>query len=444
MVMLDISGWGNWPSVKARVREVASVEETIAVNQQLDNYVARGAGRSYGDSAIARDVLSSEKLSKSLNFDEQTGVYVCQAGRLLFDVLNEIVPRGYFLPVTPGTKFVSVGGAIAADVHGKNHHIHGCFSNYLNWFTILLADGTILKCSKSENKDLFWATCGGMGLTGVILEASFNLLPIQSSKIVNRTVKCANLNEAISCLNENQNSTYSVAWVDAVSTGNQFGRALVHLGEHALSDKEPTSSLAQYQFNRPKFGVPFNLPNWFLNPLLGKVFNAAYYGKVKAKESTAIVDLDNYFYPLDRLNNWNRLYGKYGFVQYQVVIPTQNAEEGIQRILEMVSESKDKPFLVVLKVFGEENAGWLSFPKSGLQLAMDFKRTDSSLVLFDELDELVESFGGRFYLAKDARATRSFFESGYSRLEAFKTLLASIRGNGKFRSLQSDRLGITE
>ncbi|MDB4655246.1 FAD-binding oxidoreductase [Flavobacteriales bacterium] len=440
----NISGWGNFPKIKAEVKEPESVEQLKPLRESLDNLIPRGAGRSYGDSSLnASSILSSSKLNQTLSFDAEAGVFTCQSGKMLNNILDEIVPKGFFLPVTPGTKFITIGGAIAADIHGKNHHVDGCFSQHVSWLKLLMADGSEKTCSREENTDLFWSTCGGMGLTGFILEASFRLKKIETAKIVNRTIKCQNLDEVISNLLKHEIYTYSVAWIDCGTSGKNLGRSLLYLGEHASQAQITKGDLYSYKTPRPLIGLPFNLPNWTLNKWTVKAFNALYYGKVQSKDSTAIVGFEPYFYPLDVANNWNRLYGSNGFAQYQFVIPMEVANEGMHRIMEEIVKSGESSFLAVLKLFGEQNEGWLSFPKRGLQLALDFPINKKSLMLMNRLDDMVMEMSGRSYLAKDSRMKKAFFESSYPKLNQFKKLLSEIDPKGKFRSLQSDRLGIT-
>ena len=288
MSKTNISGWGNFPKIKAEVHQPSSVEKAESVNQTISTGIARGAGRSYGDSSLSETIIDSSQLNETLSFDAESGVFTCQSGKMLNVILDEVVPKGYFLPVTPGTKFITVGGAVAADIHGKNHHVDGCFSQHVKWLKILLADGSIKTCSRDENTDLFWATCGGMGLTGFILEASFQLKKIETSKIVNRTLKCENLQEVISNLLKHENYTYSVAWIDCGKAGKNLGRSLLYLGEHASQKQVPEDDLSKYKTPNPVVGLPFNLPNWTLNKWTVKAFNALYYGKVRAKDSTAI------------------------------------------------------------------------------------------------------------------------------------------------------------
>ena len=439
----NISGWGNFPKTKAEVLCPKTGLELDEHRETTAGQIARGAGRSYGDSSLSATIIESSKLATTLEFDVETGAFTCQSGKMLSTILDEIVPKGFFLPVTPGTKFVTVGGAIAADIHGKNHHVDGCFSQHVLSFKLLLANGTILNCSQTENEALFWATCGGMGLTGFILEASFQLKKIETSKIINRTIKCENLDEVIANLLKHEDYTYSVAWIDCGTSGKSLGRSLLYLGEHATKEQAPNDELSKYETPNPIIGLPFNLPNWTLNKWSVKAFNALYYWKVRKKDSTAIVGFEPYFYPLDVANNWNRLYGSNGFAQYQFVIPMEGAREGMHQIMQEIVKSGQSSFLAVLKLFGEQNEGWLSFPKRGLQLALDFPINDKSLDLMNRLDDMVMAMDGRSYLAKDSRMKKVFFEASYPKLEQFKKLKTEIDPNCKFRSLQSDRLGIT-
>lgn len=443
MKRAETAGWGNFPKILATVLSPKSQDDLTTDQKAVKSYIPRGAGRSYGDSSLSEQIINSNKLNNTIDLDSTKGIFTCGSGKMLNEILDEIVPKGFFLPVTPGTKFISVGGAIAADIHGKNHHVDGCFSKHVLWLKLLLADGQIKRCSPTENTALFLATCGGMGLTGFILEASFQLKKIETCKILNRTIKCANLDEVIEKLIENEHYTYSVAWIDCAISGDSMGRSLLYLGEHATKKDAPNDDLSTYTTPRPLVGLPFNLPNWTLNRWTVKLFNALYYGNVRKKDSTAVVGFEPYFYPLDVADNWNRLYGCNGFAQYQFVIPMEGAREGMKRIMLEIVRSGESSFLAVLKLFGEENQGWLSFPKRGLQLALDFPVNQRSLALMDRLDDMVMEMNGRSYLAKDSRMKRTFFEASYPRLNEFKTLKAEIDPNGKFRSLQSDRLGIT-
>lgn len=443
MSTTEIAGWGNYPKTNAEVHEFSSEDELIAYQPKVSSAIPRGAGRSYGDVSLGNSLLSSSQLNRTLEFDAKAGIFRCEGGKLLSDILDEIVPQGYFLPVTPGTKFVSIGGAIAADIHGKNHHVEGCFSNHVESFRLLKANGEIVICSRTENPNLFWATVGGMGLTGFILEATFRLKRIETTKIAKRTIKCPNLKTLVDALIQHENYTYSVAWIDCDTSGKNMGKSILNLGEHASSTQVESSRLSGFKTPKPLVSIPFNLPNWSLNQLTVKTFNALYYGKEFKSDYESLTDFEPFFYPLDAIGKWNRLYGSNGFVQYQFVIPMEHADKGLHDIMKVITESGESSFLAVLKLFGEQNEGWLSFPKRGVTLALDFRANERTFRILDKLDKMVEEMGGRLYLAKDARMKAEFFANGYPKLDQFKRLLKEIDPEGKFRSLQSDRLGIT-
>lgn len=443
MSKTEIAGWGNYPKANAKIYEFSSEEGLIDCQAKLSPSIARGAGRSYGDASLSSSLLSSSQLHRTLAFDLESGIFRCEGGKLLSDILDEIVPQGYFLPVTPGTKFVSIGGAIAADIHGKNHHVEGCFSNHVESFRLLKANGEIATCSRTENPNLFWATVGGMGLTGFILDASFRLKKIETTKIAKRTIKCPNLKSLIEALIQYENYTYSVAWIDCDTSGKNMGRSILNLGEHATAEQFANSDSSQFKTPKPLISIPFNLPNWTLNQFTVKTFNALYYGKEFKSDYESLSDFEPFFYPLDAIGKWNRLYGSNGFVQYQFVIPMQHADKGLHDIMKVITESGESSFLAVLKLFGEQNEGWLSFPKRGVTLALDFRANERTFKLLDRLDKMVDGMDGRLYLAKDARMKADFFATGYPKLDQFKRLLKEIDPEGKFRSLQSDRLGIT-
>lgn len=440
MPKTSISGWGNYPKIEVELKEPISSKEVSAIQSTIANVIPRGAGRSYGDASLAHQTVSFMRMNETILFDSKNGVITCQAGKMLSEILDEIVPVGFFLPVTPGTKYVTVGGAIAADIHGKNHHVDGCFSNHVTSFELMLANGEIKTCSRKENAQLFWATVGGMGLTGFILEATFKLKPIVSSKINKRTIKCENLEVLVNSLKEHEDYTYSVAWIDCDTSGKSMGRGILNLGEHAT---ESETEMSSFKTPKPLIGIPFNLPNWTLNQLTVKAFNTLFYAKELKNDYESIVDFEPFFYPLDAIGNWNRLYGNNGFVQYQFVIPMEEANTGLHDIMKVITDSGESSFLAVLKLFGEQNEGWLSFPKRGVTLALDFRANNRTFKLLDRLDKMVEEMGGRLYLAKDARMQADFFSKGYPKLKEFKQLLGEVDPQGKFRSLQSDRLGIT-
>ena len=400
-----------------------------------NSVIARGLGRSYGDSALARDVLQMQPLDTLLSFDDTTGQLRCAAGVSLDTVLRIFVPRGWMLPVVPGTRFVTVGGAIASDVHGKNHHGAGTFGDHVIALSLLQASGDVVECSSARNPDLFNATCGGMGLTGIVLDATLALQRIPGSAILQQTLRFANLEEVFAGFEAHGGATYSVAWLDCLARGDALGRSLLYLGEHAQDGK--------FLAPRPgRLSVPFNAPSFLLNRFSMSAFNALYYQRPVDSSARQRLEADSYFFPLDGIAHWNRLYGRRGFVQYQCVIPQDAALAGLTRLLQATSAAGKGSFLSVLKKFGAANAHWLSFPMQGYTLAMDFKLERSLLPFLEELDRIVLDHGGRLYLAKDARMSMDTFRRSYPRWEAFAQLRLASGADRLFNSLQSQRLGL--
>jgi len=442
--MTKISGWGNYPKVEAENFSFDYHKDLIQKIKPLPKLIARGNGRSYGDSSLAGNVVSSLNYNRFLAYDQINGIIKCEAGVMLSDVLDLVIPDGWFLPVTPGTKFITVGGAVASDVHGKNHHKEGSFSKHTLNITILCADGSVLNCSKSENKELFEATCGGLGLTGVILQVEFQLKKIESSYIKQRQVKAKNLDEIFELFESNENITYSMAWIDCLKGGKGFGRSIMMAGEHAkldeLSKKQQANPLIPT--NQTPFKIPFNFPSFVLNKLTIKAFNMLYYHKNLKKDFESIIPYNPFFYPLDAILHWNRMYGKKGFVQYQFVLPMETSKKGLIRILKRIREKGLGSFLAVLKLFGEQN-DLISFPMRGYTLALDFPVRPGLFKFLDELDKIVHDHGGRIYLSKDARMRQQFLNDSYPGLEKFSAIVKKYNPDFKFSSLQSKRLLLT-
>ncbi len=442
---MKISGWGNYPKVEARVRNAGSVEKAREILKNADSLIPRGLGRSYGDSSLSKNIISTLKLNRMLLFDNKEGILSCESGVSLEEILALFVPRGWFLPVTPGTKFVTVGGAIASDVHGKNHHKDGSFSDHLISIDILTTDGSILTCSQSSNTDLFKATCGGMGLTGIILRASLKLIKIETAYIKQNTVKTRNLTETMDLFEQYRHVTYSVAWVDTLSKKDKLGRSIVMFGEHATFREIENASIALNPLilnAKRKIPIPVNFPNGMLNTVTARCFNFFYYHKSFHRTSESIVDYESFFYPLDSIHNWNRIYGSRGFTQYQCVLPYATSKEGLTKILNRISDSGIGSFLAVLKLFGKNNDNLLSFPMEGYTLALDFPVTAGLFTFLDELDEIVADSGGRLYLSKDARMSKSMFHRSYTNAARFNNVKQSIDKNNTFLSFQAKRLGI--
>ncbi|KMQ70568.1 FAD-binding oxidoreductase [Chryseobacterium koreense] len=426
-----VTNWGNFPVVEKEIRSDDSLKKIREFVKNHNEIIARGNGRCYGDAAFSEHIFSTKRLNKFISFDRLNGIIECESGVLLSEVLEVVVPQGYFLYVTPGTKFISIGGAIASDVHGKNHHAEGCFSEYVLEFSLLNENGEILNCSRTENAEKFWATIGGMGLTGIILSAKFKLKNIETAYIRQESIKAENLDEIFRLFEESESWTYSVAWIDCLQTGKNIGRSILMRGEHAFRHQLPKNLHDNPLRLRPKLSptVPFYFPNFVLNNFTVKLFNMLYFKKQRAKEVKSYIDYETFFYPLDAINDWNRIYGKSGFIQYQMVIPKAKGKEGMRRILETIAKSGNGSFLAVLKLFGKNNPeAYNSFPFEGYTLALDFKVNSKLKDLVQKLDEIVEEFGGRIYLTKDAMSKSSL-----------TNYLQNVQ-NPKFVSLQYKRI----
>lgn len=429
-----ISGWGRYPTIDAELQTLNTPSQAIE-SLAITPAIARGMGRSYGDSALAVHILSTRPLDRLHAFDADEGVVDCDAGVTLAELIDVFLPRGWFLPVTPGTRFVSVGGAVASDVHGKNHHLDGCFSEFVDSLDLLTASGEVLTCSSSSHAELFRATCGGMGLTGVILRARLRLRRVKSAFIEQVTLKAANLDEALDLFEAHGASTYSVAWIDCLASGGALGRSLLMLGEHASSgglDLAPSRTLS----------VPVDMPGMLLNRYSIRAFNTLYFHRIRQPLTEQRIDYRPFFYPLDGITQWNRLYGRDGFLQYQFVLPRETGREGMRAILQRIAASGRGSFLAVLKAFGAANDNPLSFPIDGYTLALDFKNERGLASLLDELDRMVLAHGGRLYLTKDARMSAEVFRQSYPRWEEFQALRERYGALGKFVSLQAQRLGL--
>lgn len=393
-----LANWGNYPTVEAEIAEPENLAEARDYLLARDRVIARGNGKCYGDAALSTHIVSTLKFNRLIHFDPENGIVECEAGVLLADLLKVALPAGWFFHVTPGIKFITVGGAIASDVHGKNHPAKGCFSNWLISFELMTGKGEILACSRTENPNLFWQTCGGMGWTGVILSAKFQLMKIASAYMRQTSVRAKNMEELFRGFEDNRRWTYAAGWLDGTASGKNSGRGVVFLAEH--SEAKPSSETSIFPEKKPR-NIPFFAPSWILNPLSIGLHNEIIFSKAKPGER--LVDLDTYFYPLDKVQNWNRLYGRRGFIQYQFCLPEENSFDGIRRIMEAIRQSPETPFLTVLKRHGERPPEAVhSFPIRGYSLALDFPRTKTIFRLVEKLDELVWSFGGKIYLTKDA------------------------------------------
>lgn len=385
--------------------------------------LAYGMGRSYGDSCLNKDgiLIDSSRLNHIHVFDKTKGILRCEAGVSFDDILSVIVPHGWFLPVTPGTRFVTVGGAVANDVHGKNHHQVGSFGNHVTAFELKRSNNEVLTCSPNENQDYFKATIGGLGLTGFITWVEFKLKRIVNPYISTQQNLFGSIEQFFDLDEKNIESyEYSVAWVDTTSSGNKLGRGVYFMGEHA---KEHPVAYTRKKTSQLQIDMPVNLPNFALNTFTVKAFNTMYFNVHKKPGEHKLSHYAPFFYPLDNISNWNRMYGKRGFFQHQCVVPITDGKDVIIEMLKLVSDRGMASFLSVLKRFGNiPSVGMMSFPREGYTLALDFpNKGKPTLDFLNELDQLVRSVGGAIYPAKDARMSADTFNHSFSQLEQFKT-----------------------
>ena len=444
--MTELAGWGRYPRHRTEVLEPNSPSALPRLLQDRSGVIARGNGRAYGDAAIGEEVtLSARGLDRLRSFDPATGRLTAEAGVLLADILEAFAARGFFPPVVPGTKLVTVGGMIASDVHGKNHHRDGGFGDHLEELSLLVPGGRVLTCSRTQNPELFAATIGGMGLTGTIVDATFRLKRIETGWMRQETFVAPNLDGAMAALQDTAGFTYSVAWIDCVARGPALGRSLIFAAEHATRADLDALKPGAEPFPPAKTGrlaVPVDLPAWTLNRLSVAAFNEVYFRAGAAKAGKPhLVHWDPYFFPLDGIGDWNRIYGKRGFVQHQSVLPGPAARGVLAEIIGRLSRRGNASFLAVLKQLGA-GRGLLSFPIEGYTLALDLHVTEEGLGILDDIDRAVVAAGGRLYLAKDARQSRDTFEAGYPELDRFRDVRHAIGAEGRVTSKLSARLGI--
>jgi decaprenylphospho-beta-D-ribofuranose 2-oxidase len=429
-----LTGWGLTAPSAARLAEVdpTSLAERLEAEHQGESagrgIIARGLGRSYGDAAqnAGGTVVRLAGSADAATIDGERGMVTVGAGVSLDDLMKILVPRGWFVPVTPGTRFVTVGGAIASDIHGKNHHVEGSFGNHLVRMSVMVASGDVIECSPDSHADLFWATVGGMGLTGIVLDATFRLIPIETSRCIVDTVRCRDFDELIDEMSTGDDDVrYSVSWIDLLATGRDFGRGVLWRGDHAkrsdLTSRDAADPLAYAP--RRLGAVPPVVPGrGVVNALTSRIFNELWLRKEPRRRQGTIKSIPSYFHPLDSISSWNRLYGRAGFVQYQFVVPF-GAEDPFRSIVERIVESRLASPLVVLKRFGAANPAPLSFPMSGWTLTVDMPAAGDGLAeLMHSLDDTVLEAGGRHYLAKDASTTAAVVRAGYPRLDEWRTI----------------------
>jgi decaprenylphospho-beta-D-ribofuranose 2-oxidase len=450
---IELSGWGGTAPSVASVVDVTAAELTSEGSLKIldprgRGLIARGLGRSYGDPAQngGGTVVRLQPGANPIRLDPATGTVAVDAALSLDTLLREIVPQGWFIPVTPGTRFVTVGGAVASDIHGKNHHADGSFGAHVERLTMLLADGSQRTITPTSDPDLWWATIGGMGLTGLITEATFRLIPIETVHCLVDNERIPNLDTLIEkMVTGDHRYRYSVAWIDLVATGASLGRAVLSRGNHAtlneLRSYAPKAAENPLVFDPPVFpDVPSGMPN-VLNRTAVRAFNEFWYRKTP-REHHGTESLTGFFHPLDMVGQWNRLYGRHGFLQYQLVVPFE-AVETLRTIISKVSEAGHASFLAVLKRFGAESGGLLSFPTPGWTLTLDLPAGAAGLgPLLAACDDLVLGAGGRHYLAKDAYASPAIIRAGYPRLDEWKAIRSSVDPEGVWASDMARRLDL--
>ena len=454
----SLTGWGRTSASSCDVlrlstssfttpSELSSIESLL--NGSARGVTLRGLGRAYGDPAQNGGGLVLEMADdlRDVSLDADTGCVRAGAGVSLDDLISFLVPKGFFVPVTPGTRFVTVGGAVASDIHGKNHHIDGSFGSHVEKMTMLLADGSVVDVSDRSDPDLFWATIGGMGLTGAILDVTLRLLRIETSWCTVNTRRCENLSSLIQAMSKDDDQyKYSVAWTDLLATGSSMGRSILWRGDHASRDEIDSSVSDPLSYQTKNLGsVPPLIPSpGLVNRWSTAVFNELWFRTAPKSRTGEIKTIPSFFHPLDAVAHWNRLYGPHGFVQYQFVLPF-GAEEILHEIVAEISRSRVASPLVVLKRFGSGNKGMLSFPTRGWTLTVDIPaRVEGLPRLLAQLDEMVLQAGGRHYLAKDAHMTPESFARGYPRLDEWKAVKNRVDPKGMWTSDLARRLDLVQ
>ncbi len=428
-----IEGWGR-QAVRGQELSTDDLEQSPRV-------LFRGLGRSYGDSSLPPAgnpvVVNTARANRMLAFDASTGVLRAEAGLSLIDLHRTLIPRGWFVPVTPGTQFVTLGGAVAADVHGKNHHVDGCFGAHVQRLKMRVADGRVVECGPDLERELFLATVGGMGLTGQILEVQFPMVRIPSPWIWQESERVDDIDDYIGKLKEAAGAwPMTVGWIDCLSQGKNLGRGILMKGRWAHSHEAPST----FPKEPVNLRFPLEAPEWLLNPLSIRAFNFGFYWKHLPRKKAGIVDPFSYFWPLDFVKDWNLMYGRRGFTQYQCVLPNDAGPQAARRFLEVLTRRGGASFLCVIKDCGPQSPAMLSFPMAGISVALDIAVRDDTQALVDELNEHVLGAGGRIYLAKDSFTRPEHFRAMEPRLTRFLEVRDRWDPEHRFRSAQSVRL----
>ena len=437
---MRVTSWGHHQHADMtayRPERLSNLQHAVLTADADGGSIAYGDGRNYGDLAM-RDggtAFLTRRLDRIIEFDADTGMITLEAGITFAELHEFAAQRGFLPPVTPGTAFVTMGGGVASDVHGKNHDLHGTLGAHIDWVDIVIANGECVRASPTEHPELFAATIGGCGLTGVIAVVRLRLRRQQANAVETREFRVRDLDQFFELMAEHRNkATYTVGWVDALQRGRKLGRGIFQTGEPVLSDRTGT--------RRAGLTVPFTFPARTLNRYSVGLFNEAYFRRVPASGRQRVIDYDTFHHPLDSISHWNRLYGRGGFYQFQCVIPDENGIDGVRALLEQVATAGAASFLAVLKTFGAEGFAHLSFPRPGVTLSLDLPVHPETRDLMHRLEVTTRDAGGRIYLAKDATMSAEEFAEMYPRLERFQSVLAEYDPTGRFESDMSRRLKI--
>jgi decaprenylphospho-beta-D-ribofuranose 2-oxidase len=436
---LTLTGWGRNRTAKvgaARPERPRDLDAALADSADI-SLLARGAGRAYGDAALndGGHVVLTERLDRILSFDPASGVVVCEPGVTFADLFEIFVPRGFMAPASPGTAFATVGGALAADVHGKNHDRHGSFGDHVEWFDLMLADGSTRRVTAESDAELFAATIGGMGLTGIVRALAFRLLPRATPWVTVHEERIADLDHYLEAFAQVRDTAlFSVGWIDALARGGSLGRGILETAEFHDDRTLPEPP-------RPR-RVPLDLPSLALNRLSVRAFNEFYRRRVPAEGRDRLRSFVEFLYPLDAVHDWNRIYGKRGFYQFQCVLPDATARTGLRRLLETISETGNPSFLAVLKTLGHAGRGHISFPMRGHTLALDFPCDGGADELLRRLEAITLDHQGRVYVAKDSLLSRAGFRAMYPDLPRFEAVLNRVDPQARFMSDLARRLGL--
>ena len=431
-----INGWGKYGNYETKLYKPKTINTIIKQlkNTTKDTYICRGLGRSYGDSSINGKIINLSNIQKKFKISKKRNEIECTSNFSIKELLPVLLKENYFLNVTSGTQYVTIGGAIASDIHGKNHHKDGSFCDYVSEIKILLANGKIIKCSKIKNPKLFFSTCGGMGLTGIILSAKIKLLNVQSNFIKETIIKSTSLVETLGYFKKYNNKKYLVSWIDTSAINKNLGRGIIYIGEHI---KKKNKNYIKQNYLK----IPFNFPNFFLNNFILKLLSKIYFIKsLNFKEH--IVDIKKYFYPLDNIDNWNKLYGKKGFVQIQILISNKNLVNNLKKIILFFQKKKQVSFVSTLKKMGKKNKNLLSFPDDGYTITYDIKNNPNLIFFYKELEKILIKMNAKIYLTKDALMSKEYFKKTYPNINKFIKYKKIYDPKLKFTSYQSKRLDI--